>query len=443
MKIIIMGAGEVGVHIAGSLRDEGHDLVVIERDANKVAQLQNTMDILAVAGDGCRPAVLRKHGIDKADLFFAVSNDDKANILAALTARSLGVGRCVIRVGDPLLGKIPLLKQDPEILLLYPERLVAEEIFSMARVPGASKARFFADGRLVLLQARPSMDADIYGRPLKELKGPKNWILTGIHRAAGTVIPRGDTILRPGDLLYSVGPTEGIAEYLRSIGVESHPTRNVVIAGAGQVGRALAHLLVKEKVQVTVIQRGAGRAFDLASEVPEATVLRGDATQPEILREAGAEEADYFVAATQSDEVNLLSSLLARDIGCKTVVALYHKPEFLNLMHAVRIDVPLSPRMMIAGTILRMVHRREILSMDLVEGGNAEVVEFEVPAKSRVLKREMSKLNFPREAIVGSVIRGDEFFVPNGEFLFEEGDKALVFTLNDALPELEKMFRGR
>ena len=443
MKIIIMGAGEVGVHIAGSLRTEGHDLVVIDQDTNKVSELQSTMDILAVAGDGCRPRTLRKHGIDKADLFFAVSNDDKANILAALTARSLGADRCVVRVGDPLLGKNPLLQQDRGILLLYPERLVAEEIFSMARVPGANKARFFADGRLVLLQARPSMDADIYGRQLKELKGPENWILTGIHRAAGTVIPRGDTILRPGDLLYSVGPTAGIPEYLRSIGVESRPIRNVVIAGAGQVGRSLASLLVKDKIQVTVIQRGAGRAFDFAAEVPEATLLRGDAMQPDILREAGAGDSDYFVATTQSDEANLLSSLLARDMGASTVVALYHKPEFLNLMHAVRIDVPLSPRIMIAGTILRMVHRREILSLDLVEGGNAEVVEFEVPAKSRVLKRPMNRLHLPREAIVGSVIRGDEFFVPNGEFLFEEGDKALVFTLSHVLPELEKMFRGR
>ena len=142
---------------------------------------------------------------------------------------------------------------------------------------GASKARFFADGELVLLQARPSMDAEIYDRPLKELNGPASWILTGIHRASGTVIPRGDTILRPGDLLYSVGPTESIKEYLRSIGIESEPTRRVVIGGAGQVGEWLAKRLVKEKIQVVVIQRGVSRAFNLAAEVPEALVLRGDA----------------------------------------------------------------------------------------------------------------------------------------------------------------------
>jgi len=443
MRIFIVGAGEVGTHIAASLGREGHDLVVIERDPRKVAKLQASMDLLAVSGDGCNPLTLKDHKIGNADLFFAVSNDDASNLLAALTARALGAERCVVRVGNQELGKNPLIRRDDQIIPLYPERLVAEEIFNLTRVPGAGKARFFADGKLVLLQARPSIKAAIYGRPLKDLNGPPSWILTGIHRASGTVIPRGDTVLRPGDLLYAVGPTDTIADYLTSIGVEMRATRHVVIAGAGGVGTSLARRLAHEKTQVTVIQRGMDRAFDLAAEVPEALVLRGDATDPLMLQEAGVDDADYFVAATQQDETNLLSSLLAREAGAKAVVGLYHRPEFLNLMHAVRIDIPLSPRMMIAGEILRMVHRREIVSLDIVEGGDAEVVEFQIPAKARVLKRPLSRLSFPRSAIVGAVLRDKEIFVPGGDFAFAEGDRALVFTLSEALPELERMFRGR
>ena len=157
VKIFIVGAGEVGYHIASSLRDEGHDLVVIERDPERVAELQNSMDILAVAGDGCNPALLKDHGISGADLFFAVSNNDPVNLLSALTARSLGAETCVVRVGDPRLGNSPLIKGDKNIVQIHPERLVAEEIVSLMRVPGASKATFFADGKLVLVQARPSM----------------------------------------------------------------------------------------------------------------------------------------------------------------------------------------------------------------------------------------------------------------------------------------------
>ena len=313
MRIFIVGAGEVGIHIASSLVREGHDLVVIERDPEKVARLQSSMDILAVAGDGCNPVILKAHRVGDADLFFAVSNNDAVNLLSALTARAYGCKRAVVRVGDPRLGKAPQVRRDKQMVLLFPERLVAEEIASLTLVPGAGKARLFADGRLALLQARPSIRADIYGRPLKDLKGPDNWILTGIHRAAETVIPRGDTILRPGDLLYSVGPADGIQNYLESIGLEFHATGHVVIAGAGHVGAWLARSLVKEKVQVTVIQRGVSKAFDLAADVPEALVLRGDATDPAMLREAGVDKADYFVAATQQDEANLLSSLLARE----------------------------------------------------------------------------------------------------------------------------------
>ena len=443
MKIFIVGAGEVGIHIASSLVREGHDLVIIELDAEKVQDLQRSMDILAVAGDGCNPKLLKAHGAAVADLFFAVSNNDAVNLLSALTARRMGAKRCVVRVGNPELGRNPLLREDPEILTLYPERLVAEEIFSLTRVPGAGKARFFADGRLVLLQARPSITASIFGRPLQEMIGPDNWILVGVHRASGIFIPRGDTKLRPGDMLYAVGPTETIPTYLTSLGVESQPTRHVIIAGAGQVGEWLARLLIKEKIRVTMIQRGEHRAFDLAASIPEALVLRGDATDPNVLREAGAADSDYFVAATQSDENNLLASLLAHETGARVVVGLYHQPEFLNLMHAVRIDIPLSPRMMIAGTILRMVHRQEIVSLDLVEDGRAEVVQFDVPARSRALKRPLSKLRFPRGAIVGAVLRGEEMFVPDGEFQFEERDRALVFTLAEVLPELERIFRGR
>lgn len=442
MRIFIVGAGEVGIHIASSLVLEGHDLVIIERDAKKAADLQSSMDLLAVHGDGCNPRLLKKHGIDSADLLFAVSDNDATNILASLTARSLGVKQAVVRIGNPDMGKNPLVRRDDGITPLYPERLVAEEIVGLTKVPGAGRARSFGDGKLVLLQARPSISAPIYGRRLKEIAGPPGWILAGIHRTSGTVIPRGDTKLRPGDLLYAIGPSETSADYLSSIGLESETVEHVVIAGAGHVGTALARMLIKEKIRVTVIQRGHERAFDFAAKVPEALVLEGNATDSEMLAEAGVAGADYFVAATQDDENNLLASLLAREAGAGVVVALYHRPEFLNLMKAVQIDVPLSPRMMIAGTILRMVHRQEILSMDLVEG-DAEIVEFKVPARARVLKRPLAGLRFPRAAIVGAVVRGDQNFVPNGDFQFKEGDRALVFTLAEALPELERLFRGR
>ena len=245
MKIFIVGAGEVGLHIATSLSLEGHDLVVVEQDRDKARTLQTELDVLAVNGDGCDPTLLQSHGIDGADLFFAVSNDDASNLLAGMTARRLGAKRSVVRVGRHHHAKNPLIAEDPDIVALYPERLVAEEIHGLTRVPGVSKAHFFANGKLILLVARPSRTADIYHKPLKALDGPNGWVLVGVQRATEMIIPRGDTELKKRDLLYAVGRTETVPEYLESIGVTSRPTKKVVIAGGGQVGRWLSKLLCK------------------------------------------------------------------------------------------------------------------------------------------------------------------------------------------------------
>ncbi len=444
MRIFIVGAGQVGLHIASSLVMENiHDLVIIEKDPERTREIHGSLDVLAVNGDGCDPALLKDYQVDQADLFFSVSNSDPANLLAALTARALGAKECVVRLGDPKYGRSPLLHKAGGITPLFPERLVAEEIRELTKVPGVSKIRLFADGKLAMLQARPSSRADLYGRPLRELEGPEGWILTGICRSSGIMIPGGDTVLRPGEPVYAVGRTETIPQFLESIGVRHPPTRKVVVVGAGHVGSWLAKTLAEDGIETAVIQRGAGRAFDLATEVPEALVLRGDATDPEILEEAGTGQADYFVAATQDDETNILCSLLARELGARVIVTLYHNPVFLNVLRATKIDLPVSPRVMIAGTILRRVHPREIMTMDLVEGGDAEVVEFQIPEGARVLKRQLRDLHFPEQAIIGAVIRGEELFVPGGNFKFQKGDQALVFTKTESITAVEKMFRAR
>ena len=443
MRIFIVGAGEVGFHIASSLSREGHDLVIIEGDREKVHRLEKSLDVLAVHGDACNPQILRSQGIENADLFFAVTNDDPVNLLSAITARRLGASRSVVRLGNVFHQFNPLLQDDPDLVPLYPEQLVAEEILGLTKVPGAIKAHFFGQGRLVLLHAKPSLDAAIYDQQLKYMNGPDGWVLTGIRRGGELLIPRGDTTLQAGDVLYAVGRTENVPAFLKSVGVESRPVRRVLIAGGGQVGRALARLLVAERIKVTVIQRSQERASQVASQVPEALVLKGDATDPDILREAGVDEVDYFVAATQSDENNIFAALLARELGAGSTIVLYQKHEFKNVLQTVQLGVPLSPRLVIAGTILRMVHGREILSLDLMEEGDAEAVEFEVPKEARVLERPLKDLRFPRTAIVGAVMRGDDLFVPVGDFTFREGDRALVFTLSEALPALEKMFSYR
>ena len=443
MRIFILGAGEVGFHIATALVSEGHDLVVIDADAAKALKVKTELDVLGVHGDGCDPALLKEYGIDATDLFFSVSNSDAVNLLAALTARSLGASKCIVRLGNPKYGENELLQSDPNIIPLHPERLVAEEIYGLTLVPGASKVHFFEDEKLLLLRLKPSSHSNIFVRPLRELSGPEGWVLVGEENGGELSIPRGDTELAPGSVVYAVGYSETASEFVQALGIETLPVEKVVIAGAGHVGSWLAQRLVDDHVQVTVIQRDKQKALALVEDVPEALVLHGDATDLTILQEARVSDADYFVAATQDDESNVISSYLAHEAGARRVVCLYQRPEFFNVLKAARVDVGLSPRLVTAGTILRMVHRREILSLDLVASGDADVVEFEVPERSLVLQSVLRKLRLPRESIVGAVIRGEERHVPTGDFLFKVGDRALVFTLAKALPALERLFRSR
>ncbi len=443
MRIFIIGAGEVGFHIASALVSERHDLIVIEADPDRAERLQTELDVMAIYADGSHTAVLREHGVEDADLVFAVSNSDAVNVLVALTARRLGAKKCVARLGDPSQGENPLLLEDPNVLLLYPEHLVAEEVLGLMRVPGASKALFFEHGKLVMLRARPSGNVDIYDRPLRELTWPEGWVLVGVERGMKLTIPHGNTVLKPGQRIYAVGRPKTAQEFLKTIGIEAPPIKRVVIAGAGGVGSYLAKKLVEEKIEVSVIQRHAKKARALATEVPEALVLQGDATDMAILKEAGVPDADYFVSATQDDETNVITSYLAHEAGARIIVTLYQRPEFVNVLRAARVDIGLSPRLITAGTILRMVRRREILSLDLIASGEAEVVEFQVPDNCRVLKGPLRRLKLPEGCIIGAVVRGNEHFVPAGNFEFEVGDRALVFSLVEALPALERLFRGK
>lgn len=442
-RIFIIGAGEVGYHIAHSLVREGYDLVVIDKDLRRVEELQRSLDVLAVHGDGTNRKLLEEKGVGEARRFFAVTNSDSVNVLAALTARRLGAGRCLVRIGFSSGPVNPLVEDDPEIQLINPGELVAQELLALTKVPGASRVHFFEQGRLVLLHAKTALSArHLYGRPLRELDWPEGWVLTGVVPRAHIQIPSGDTFLQPNQPIYAVGRTDQLEAFERFLGIEVKSTRRVVIAGAGQVGSSLCTMLAREGIKVTVVERDEARAFALAAAVPEAVVLLGDATDPALLREADVDQTDFFVAATQDDMTNVLSSLLARELGAHTEVALYNRPEFRSVMKASGIDLPLSPRTMIAGTILRTVHRREILSLDLVGGGDAEVIDFEVPKKARILGRPLKDLKLPN-SVVAAVVREEDIIIPGGEFRFEPGDHVLIFTLVETLPFLERQFKRR
>lgn len=446
----------MGEHLIRQLSQlpEPHDITLVERNSDTRIHLQRKYDIGVAEGDARVPAILTQH-CSEADVLFALTNDDATNMLAALTATdpAIGVHRAVVRLSDRRHRENPLLAEESRreaIETIFPEELVAEEIFGILRYPGAQSVRSFGEGVLVLLRATPEHGPS-FDRPLEEIDtAPRGWILTGILRKGGgpLEIPRGRTRVQEGDEIFAVGPASEARNYLKAIGVNQRPARRVVIAGLGQVGRRLGELLLDEHVDVTAIRRHPTSGFLLSAHT-----IVGDATDEDILQEAGVGGADFFVAATDADEVNLMAAHLAKKAGARRTIALYNRDDLHGAMRDLGVDHPISPGGISAGALMKLLHTRAMVRLDFVEGGG-ELVEIEVAEGSPATRAPLRKLHVPHTCIVGEVVRARSApFVPNGDTEFIPGDRVALFMSRDAagtsgepdslLCELEELFGRR
>lgn len=442
MRLVVLGAGQMGEHLLRQLSrlPEHHDITLVERDSHTRTHLLRKYDIGITDGDAGVPAVLTGHCAN-ADVLFALTNDDATNLLAALTATdpTIGVRRAVVRLSDPRHEQNPLLDQNgrrQQIETILPEALVAEEILGIIRFPGARSVRSFGDGALVLLRAVPENPA-VFDRPLKDIvTAPRGWILTGIRRRRGgpLTIPRGHTTVREGDEVFAVGPASEASNFLKAIGLHRRPAERVVIAGVGQVGHRLGELLLESGVDITLIRRRTSAS----SSLPAHTIV-GDATEEDILQEAGAGEADFFVAATDADEVNFLSAHLAKKAGARRTIALHNRDDLREVMQDLGVDHPISPGVITAGALLKLLHSRAMVRLDWVEGGG-ELVEIEVAEGSPATRAPLRKLGLPHSCIVGEVVRERSApFVPDGDTEFVPGDRVALFMSQSLAGEPETL----
>lgn len=453
MRLVVLGAGRMGEHLIRQLSGlpEHHDITLVERDPETRIHLQRKYDIGIAEGDARVPAVLTQH-CSGADVLFALTNYDATNMLAALTATdpAIGVKRAVVRLSDQRHRENPLLAEggrQQTIETIFPEELVAEEILGILRYPGARSVRSFGQGVLVLLRATPR-DSTVFDRPLEEIDtAPRGWMLTGILRSGDghLEIPRGRTRVQEGDEVFAVGPAVEARNYLKAIGVDQRPAQRVVIAGLGQVGHRLGELLLDEQVDLTAIRRHPASGFPLAAHT-----IVGDATDEDILQEAGVGGADFFVAATDADEVNLMAAHLAKKLGAQRTVALHNRDDLHEAMQDLGVDHPISPGEVSAGALMKLLHTRAMVRLDFVEGGG-ELVEIEVAQGSPATRAPLRRLGLPHTCIIGEVVRARSApFVPNGDTEFVAGDRVALFMSQHAegrsgepdslLSELEELF---
>jgi trk system potassium uptake protein len=439
---VIIGAGEVGFNTARMLSHEGHDVVLVDQDEALVERATEQLDALVVHGNGASPKLLAEAGINKSDLLIAASSSDEANIIACLAAKAQGVPRTVARIHNPDYydTRDPFAQEMLGIdFVIHTEQMAAEEIKDALLVPGAINVDTFADDTIEVAEVVLHEGSPAVGRALKDVRLPPESLVVGVVRRGAALVPRGDTVLERRDHVLLISGRQRISEVVAAVVTDTAPVREVTIYGGGRIGLRLALALEKVGMSVRVIERDADRARYVAAQLRRGFVLHDEGISRDFLLQERVDKTDAFVAATGDDRANLLAAMYASQLGARMTIAGVSRGEFSPLADALGVDLTISPRVLAAEAILRFVRRGEVISVALLESG-AEMIELRVPERCRVAGRPLSEAGFPQGAIVGALLRDGEVVIPTGRDVLRPGDDAVVFTVEDAVDEVERLF---
>lgn len=441
MNVIVIGAGEVGFYLASQLAAERHEVIVVDTDEERCRRVQDQLDVLAMHGNGANPSVLEEAGIARCDMLLAVADRDEVNLVACLAAREKGVRVKIARISEAELAEHGASGLGVD-LVINPEHACAEEALKLVERAGATDVVELAGGQVVLLGLTVREGAPVAGRTLgevgRELKG-LNYLTVAIARDEETIIPDGTTRVHRGDQVFIVGKAEYLNEVYPLVGQEAPQVERVMVVGGGRVGSFLGELLEGRGIGVTLIEVDRHRCQELAERLAAALILHGNGTDLDLLQAEGVEGIGAFAALTGDDGTNILSALLAKHLGARQVIALVGRQDYIPLVRRVGIDAGVSVRLATANGILRYLRRGDVLLAASLPAIGAEVIEFRVGERARVLGRQLSEVKFPDGAIVATIIRGREAIIPTGQTTVQEGDRMVVFTLPDSLRKVEKL----
>lgn len=445
MRILILGAGDVGLHLAQQLAVENHDVVVVEQDRERVRRSEDFLDALVIEGNGASLATLEQAGIEKTDLLLAVTSQDEVNLMACLSAAQYEVPKRIARVSKPdyydHTGILPPERLGVS-LMINPERECALESYQLLQSSAAAEFAQFENGLVQLIGLRVKPDAPVAGKRLLEIGKSTQKVralVVAIARGRETIIPTGATRIEPGDQVFILGEPRHMPDVLPLAGYSRFDLRRVVIAGGSREAWFLAHMLEEHKIGCTLIETNRRRAVELAEDLGRSLVLHGDATDLELLEMEGIGDADGFVAYTGSDETNLLSCLLAKNLGTRRVISLVERFNYIPLVSRVGVDAAVSPRMAAVNAILSHVRRGSVLAVATLKGTRAEGIEFDVSPRFPYAGVPLAKVKLPTGSLIGAIIRGNRVIIPGGDDSVRIGDRVIVFVVPESLRQVEDL----
>jgi len=454
MKIIILGAGQVGRTAAYHLaREEANEVTVVDVNDEMLRDLQDRLDIRTVAGNGAYPSTLEACGAREADIVVALTNSDEVNMVACHIVATLFNKEATriarIRSSDYTRHSKLFADEDRAFAVdvtISPEQLVTEHVVRLIEHPGALQVLDFADGRVRLVGVRALRGGALVGQQLKQLAQHipgRDARVAAIYRGGQSVKPEGDTVIEHGDEVFFIAAREDIRVVMSEMQRLEGPVRRIVIAGGGNIGFRLAQRLENEH-QVKIIERDARRARRVSEQLSNTIVLSGDAADEELLLEENIDSADVFVAVTNAEEANILSAMLAKRLGCKKVMALINRPAYAELMESGSIDVALSPQQVTIGSLLAHVRRGDVVRVHSLRRGAAEALEtiaHGTQGDSRVIGKRIEQIALPEGTTIGAVVRGNEVHIAHHDTVIQRGDHVILFlTDRRHIENVERLF---
>jgi trk system potassium uptake protein TrkA len=451
MKILILGAGQVGSTAAFSLaREEANEVTIVDKNPDVLRELQDRLDVRTVVGNASHPDVIERAGGRDADIIIALTNSDAINMVACQIAFTLF--RTPTRIARirarELMSREQLFGPDgiPVDVAISPSSLVTNYIEQLIRFPGALQVLDFAEGRVRLVATRAGGGGALVGHPLRELSEHIPNVesrVVAIFRGGRGIIPDGDTVVEEDDEVFFIAARKDIRTVLREMRKLDDPVRKVVIAGGGNIGLDLARALEATN-QVKVIERDWQRARQISEQLTRAVVLHGDSADEELLLEENIDSADVFVAVTNAEEANILSAMLAKRLGARKVMALINKIAYAELVESGTIDVAISPQQITLGTLLAHVRRGDVVKVHSLRRGAAEAIEAVAHGnarESRVVGRLIDEIELPRGATISAIVRGDEVLMAHHDTQIKAEDHVILFIADRRqIDEVERLF---
>ncbi len=454
MKVIVCGAGQVGSNIARYLASEGNNVTVIDQSAELIQKISDTLEVQAMVGFASHPNVLEAAGAADADMIIAVTLADEVNMVACQVAHSLfNVPTKIARVRhqsylQPIWADLFSREHLPIDVIISPEIEVARAVARRLQVPGAFDMIPLADGRVRVIGVVCGQNCPIINTPLRQLTGlfpDLNIEIVAIVRNDKPIIPSGDDQMLAGDEVYFVCDTNHVTRAMAAFGHEEPEARRVIILGGGNIGLCLAEEIEEKHpgVSARIVEVDRRRAQLVAQRLSRTMVLHGDGLDPDILEEANVRASETVVAVTNSDEGNILASLLAKRYGCQRAITLINKTTFQPLVHPLGIDAVVSPRSITVSSILQHVRRGRIKAVHSLREGFAEVIEAEALETSTLINMPLKDIRMPAGVIVGAIVRGNDVIIPRPSTVIKPNDRVIILAELGQVKKVEKMFAVR